>query len=154
MPKSPSSSRIEQEVARVRSSRDTDPSADSPSSEEFYQVGDPVWCHGYPGVVQQSQTPGMIDVRLERGAVTVDPSDAREVQHRDVPSVLHLSGRAYELFRGAPRMLELRGPRGGEYVLSQNVHQPELWGLIAGGQLKPRITWYRKNSDGTFTPIR
>lgn len=151
-PKPPS--QIEKEVAQVRSQSDADPWFESPPAEEFYRAGDPVWCNGYPGVVRQSQTPGMVDVQLERGLVTVDPADAQTVQHRDLPSTIQLSGRAYELFRGGPRMVELRGPRGGDYVLTQNVHQPELWGLIPAGQMKPRATWYRRNPNGTFTPIR
>ncbi len=119
-----------------------------------YAVGDWVWCNRYPGVVRASASLGKIDVQLARGVVTVDPGDRNTVQPRDLSSPLRLDGRSFEVVRGGPRMVELRGARGGEYALVQNVHDQASWGLIPGGHMKPRVTWYRKGQDGSFTPIR
>jgi len=117
-----------------------------------YQHPDPVWLHGYPGVVMSSTVPGMIDVRTARGVATVDPSDTNSVQPRSIPMIVSLGGKTYEIFRGRERVVELRGPRGGDYILTQNVHDKSLWGLIPGGQMKPRTTWYRRDDSGAFVP--
>jgi hypothetical protein len=123
-------------------------------SQGGYRREDPVWLHGYPGVVlQTSSTPGMIDVRTSGGVATVDPEDTRSVQPRSIPSVVMLGGKAYEIFRGSERIVELRGPRGAEYILTRNVHDASAWGLIPGGQMKPRAIWYCRDDRGAFTPI-
>jgi hypothetical protein len=48
-----------------------------------YNVGDKVMCNGYPGTVSAvAVTPaGMMEVKLERGGVCVDPSDELTVRH-------------------------------------------------------------------------
>lgn len=142
----PKPAQIEADVRRV--------AARGSTSSSGYQREDPVWLHGYPGVVLgPSTTPGMIDVRLASGDSTVDPKDALSVTSRSLPSVVVLSGKPYEIFRGSERMVELRGACGAEYVLTQNVHDARAWGLIPAGQMKPRAMWYRRETDGSFTPI-
>lgn len=42
-----------------------------------HQVGDKVVCNGYQGTVTALTDYGMVEVRLERGSVCVDPSDVQ-----------------------------------------------------------------------------
>lgn len=66
---------------------------------------------------------------------------------------IELAGRTYAVVKESPLGMDLRGPRGGEYVLIQNRFHPERWALIRGNSRRPDVTWFVQSADG-FREVR
>jgi len=65
----------------------------------------------------------------------------------DTPGTITLMGRAYKVVKKGKHGYDLRGPRGAQCSLVQNVKNPKLWALVTRA-MKPTSTWFRQVGDG------
>jgi len=63
------------------------------------------------------------------------------------PGTITLMGRAYKVVKKGKHGYDLRGPRGAQCSLVQNVKNPKLWALVTRA-MKPTSTWFRQVGDG------
>lgn len=63
------------------------------------------------------------------------------------PGTITLMGRAYKVVKKGKHGYDLRGPRGAQCSLVQNVKNPKMWALVTRA-MKPTSMWFRQVGDG------